>query len=176
MIIFLSDPNLIPYIQSKTMKSLKVFNYTSLYSGYPSLSVLVTNMYQLNNSGMPTNLFVDTVDFDVRYATMILNNDQMYEALITIMMNTYQGIDVILLVQRDPYRDALMESLIKFIQQRYGYNSWIIEDIEDISCIHEPYFSPIGIMALDEDIKRYDQLYQMGRVSSRIIDASINVE
>lgn len=174
MIVFISDPGLIPHIQYQFNRPIMVFNFTSLYSGYPSLSALSTNMYNMNSSGLPTNIYVDTVGFDIDYANAIFNNDSMFEAFMNIMINAYQGINVIILVQRDNYRDALMESLIKLIQQRYGYICWIVEDVNDILTIHEPTFNPYGIIAMDQDIANYENLYRMGRVSTKIIqDISI---
>ena len=177
MIVFVDHPQIIPLISDKIggTQPIQVLNFTSLYSGYPSLSALTTNMYNMNQSGLPSNIYVDTVQFDIQYANAIFRDDKMFEAFMSIMIPVHEGINSILLVHRDTYRDSLMESLIKLIQQRYGYNSWIVEDIDDIDCIHESTFTPYGIMALDADIKRYDELYNCGRVSSRIINP-INVE
>ena len=176
MIVFVSDPNLIPCIAQKSGNPFKIFNLTSLYSGYQSLSALVTNMYDVNHSGLPTVVFVDTVDFDIQYANKIFSIPAMFEAFMTIVINTYQGFDVFILVQRDNYRDALMESIIKLIQQRYGYNSWIVNDIDDIECLHEPMFSPYGIMQVDQDLNQYEKMYRFGQVNTKLIDDSINVE
>ena len=169
MIVFIDKPDLIPVIIRKTNSQCEVFNFTSLYSGYRSLSALATSMHSVNNSALPTNLFVETVEFDMNYANAILNNPLMFQALMNIMVNSYQGKTVILLVHREPYRDALMESLIKFIQQRYGYNAWIVNDIDDISCIREVPFTPYGITTLDEDIKRYDDMYLHGAISENVL-------
>ncbi len=169
MIIFISDPSLIPVISQISGKNQVVYNLTSLYSGYPSLSALATNMYTVNNSGMPTNVFIDSVNFDIMYANSIMSNPQMYEAFMNIMVLAYQGINVIILVQRDNYRDAIMESLIKLIQQRYGYIAWVVEDPDDIECIRESSFSPYGIIALDQDIAKLDDMYNRGLVSSRAL-------
>ena len=177
MIIFVDNPQIIPLIVYKigSTQPTQVLNFTSLYSGYPSLAPLTTNMYNMNQSGLPTNIYVDTVEFDMQYANAIFRDDKMFEAFMSIMIPVHEGVNVILLVHRDPYRDSLMESIIKLIQQRYGYNSWIVEDVDDIECLHEPTFTPYGIMALDADIRHYDELYNCGRVSSRIINP-INVE
>ena len=88
-----------------------------------------------------------------------MNNPTLFGKLMAILSNSYEGHIVVLLVQRDPYRDSIMESLIKLIQQRYGYNCWIVEDPEDISCIKEDEYSTIGLLTLNEDLKRYDNSY-----------------
>ena len=178
MIVFISDINLIQPLERYAYargSSTIVYNFTSLYSGFQGLTALTTNMYNVNTSGIPINVFIDTVDFDIAYANRILTDDQMFDALMHIVANSYQGYMVILLVYRDPYRDAIMESLIKFIQQRYGYNSWLIESIEDIECLKESYYTPMGIQYLDMDLKKHDELYLAGRVT-QINNYKLNVE
>lgn len=170
MIVFTHNPSFIPLIQDKAnYNKTIVFNVSSLYHGYIDLTCLVTSIAPINHSSMPTNVFVDSLDFDMQYANAIMNNNTLFEAFMNIVMNAYEGYTVIVLVYREPYRDAILESLIKLIQQRYGYNSWIVSDIDDISCLKESAFNPMGLMTLDQDIRRYETLYQYGGVSSRII-------
>ena len=90
------------------------------------------------------------------------------------MILFYEGYIVCILVQRDPYRDAIMESIIKLIQQRYGYNCWIIEDEDDLDVIREQQMFPEGIIALDNDIDRANQL-QCNGMAQRILP-NINIE
>ena len=157
MIIFLDDPKLISAIQDKLGYSIKVFNMSSLYSEI-------------------TSIYIDTLEFDVNYANEILNNNpKMFEDLMKIMMNSHEGYIVIILVYRDAFRDSIMESLIKLIQQRYGYNSWIINDIDDIDGVNESTYSSIGLVTLEEDIKRYRDMYSKGLVDSIILQP-INIE
>ena len=63
------------------------------------------------------------------------------------------------MVYREPYRDAVMESLIKLIQQMYAYNCWIIEALEDIDLLNDNGYDTIGLMNLFQDVQRYDQYY-----------------
>ena len=167
MIVFVSDPNLIPAIVNftETEGNFVLLNFTSLYSGIAPDNVypLVNHMYQINQSGMPSGQFVETFEFDLAYANSIMSAPDMYEAFMKIMFNSHEGRLVILLVSRDAYRDALMESLIKFIQQRYGYGCWIVNDPEDIPQLHEPQYTPDGLLTLESDIQDYRMQVQMGR-------------
>ena len=177
MIVFINNPQLIPCIADKTRQPVRVMNLSSLYSGYEDATCLCTNMHQIDTGGMPINVFINTVDFDIMYASVLLQTDHMFETLIKITASSYFGFTVILLVYREPYRDAIMESIIKLIQQRYGYGCWIVNAPEDIECLSEPTFTPNGIITLDSDVKRYDNLYQYGRVSQLIDPLNmINVE
>ena len=158
MIVFVSNPDYIPVIGYHFNRPVKVFNLSSLYSGYTDLTDLL-KVRTINNTGMPMPLYVESVDFDLQYASALFNDPNLFGKLMMILSATYEGSIVILLVQRDPYRDAIMESLIKLIQQRYGYNCWIIEEQEDIYCMRQGNFTPSGLTNLNNDLKRYDNSY-----------------
>ena len=178
MIIFSDNPGFIPIVQSKFNKTpIKVYNLSSLYSGYESITCLMTNMKQLlMPGGITINDYVYTPQFDVAYANLIMSTDIMFEAFMKIMVPVDQGSIVFILVHRDDYRDAVMESIIKFIQERYGYHSWIMEDIDDVECIKEGSFSPYGLINLDEDKRHYDSLFVAGRVHAELYDINLKVE
>ena len=172
MVIFISNPELIPLIQSKVYPSLVfVFNLTSLYSGYNSITELAINMGRIMEPGIPINEFIDSVQFDKRYYDMIFHDDYLFATFMKVITNLYQGHTVVILVQRDPYRDAIMESLIKLIQQRYGYNSWVVDDVDDLEAVvsHIQQFTPTGIMNMDFDIRRFDEL-TLAAISQREFD------
>ena len=176
MIVFMDNPNMIPYVQSRfPRRNVIVINLSSLYSGYIDATDLITKIAPINNTGLSIPEFVNSVQFDVQYMYSVVNNPSLFYQLIRIVDFSYEGNIVIVLVQRDPYRDAIMESLIKLIQQRYGYNCWVVEDLEDIDCITESTFTPMGLMTLDQDIQAYDSMYKQGLVGP-ILNTNINVE
>lgn len=175
MIVFIDNPKYIDAVQYKfSNRKIIVLNLSSLYSGYLNITNLLTKISPINNSGMQISDFVNSYEFDIQYASAIINDPELFESFINIMMRSYEGYIVCILVQRDPYRDAIMESLIKLIQQRYGYNCWIVEDIEDIDIISEQMFLPNGLLILDQDIKAYNEMYCKGLVKS--ILPNINIE
>lgn len=159
MIIFTDNPNYAPIIQSRFNRPVVIYNLSSLYSGFIDATDLLTNLSSINYTGMPMPLFVESIEFDMQYMASIMNNPNLFNKLMMILSNSYEGCIVVLLVQRDPYRDSVMESLIKLIQQRYGYNCWIVEDPEDISCIKEDEYNTLGLITLDGDLKKYDSSY-----------------
>lgn len=165
MIVFIPHPRFINPISEHVKKEPIVLNLTSGYSGFNDISCLCTSMRTVNNSSIPQNVFIHSVEFDIRYANTILSIPQLYEAFMKMMIPNFRGELVLVLVDRDEYRDAIMESLIKFIQQRYGYNCWIVEDYEDIDFLKESSFSQNGILTMREDIKRIHELYSSGSVS-----------
>ena len=88
--------------------------------------------------------------------------------MMRIIVPAYQGYNTILLVHHDPYRDNLMEALIKFFSIRYGYKSFIVNDPEDLETIKEPNFTPYGLIQLDADFNVYEELRISGRAPSII--------
>ena len=175
MIAFMDDPKYAELIRYKFPgREPVILNLSSYYSGHINIAHLITKISPINNTGMMMPDFVNSVDFDIQYASAVLNNPELFGSLINIMLRAYEGYLVCILVQRDPYRDAVMESLIKLIQQRYGYNCWIIEDADDIEVISEQMMFPNGLITLDEDIKQYNQMYSKGLVGN--ILPNINIE
>lgn len=174
MIVFMDNPCYAESLRYKFPgRDPVILNLSSLYSGYINITHLIAKISPINNTGLSMPEFVNSVEFDIQYASAVLSNSELFGSLINIMLRAYEGYLVCILVQRDPYRDAVMESLIKLIQQRYSYNCWIIEDNDDIDVISEQMLFPYGIIALDNDIKQYNQMYSKGMVESILPNVSL---
>lgn len=98
--------------------------------------------------------------FDMNYANFLLNNDVAFYDLMQIVLNLYDGRNIYILYNiDDDYNELIAESLLKFIQQRYGYNYYIIQSYEDLDFIisndTNSNFTINGIYNLDIDKKRY---------------------
>lgn len=126
-----------------------VYNFTSMKEGYISLQGLIPP----NSIGK----FVDR-EFDIAYANYILQNDQVFSVFFQIIYNLYIGKDVFIIVSPEDWSENLVESLLKLIQQRYGYNGALIlnnEDYIDAALNMEFRFDPgYGLMNLDYDKER----------------------
>ena len=176
MIIFMDNPKYIEAIKDKFVgRPTIILNLSSLYSGYTDISNLITKIAPINNSGLPIPEFVNSYMFDMQYASCIFNDPILYPSFMDIMIRAYEGYIVCILVQRDPYRDAIMESLIKLIQQRYQYNCWIIEDESDIDVLSEKMMYPAGLLQLDADINQYNKMCSKGLVH-QILNPNNNIE
>lgn len=152
MVIFTSNLNIIQQINNPI-----IYNLSSYYSGFEDLSSLITKISVFNATNMPINEFIYSPQFDNMYAQGVFNNDELFTDFLKIVLNATLG-NIIVLISHDPYRDAITESIIKLIQVRYGYNCWEIEDVDDLSCLRESFFTPQGILNLDQDKYRYDML------------------
>lgn len=144
-----------------------IFNVTSLNERYNRLSYLV-----------PANDFVVRLSeksFDLSYADYILTNDFAFTNMFSIVNFLYLGRDVLLLFSDFNYSNDLAQSLLKLIQQRYGYNGYKINTIEDyefaLNSIHNGEFNPdYGLANLDIDKERFAYITatQMKKDSNRI--------
>lgn len=139
---------LLPYMQDQ---NLRVFNLSSLKEGYEKLHILPLNNIQT----------YDEAEFDILYANMILSNDHMFMEFFKIIESLYIGQNVCILVGENHTFEYITESLMKLIQQRYGYICNYIYDINDIDDIEKQErsdFSLMGLYNLDIDKERILQL------------------
>lgn len=171
MIVFMDDIKYANNIEDDKV----ILNLSSCYSGLISITDLITKISLVNNTDMKINDFVYSPEFDFQYMTSIFSSTELFESFMRIMIYAHEGYNVIIMVARDEYRDVIMESLIKIIQERYGYNCWIVNDLEDTTCLKGSSFTTEGLITMDKDIKYYEELYQQGKVSA-ILNRDINVE
>ena len=158
MVIFTSNINILQHINNAV-----VYNLSSYYSGFENITGLITKIQIFNTTQLPPNEFIYSPQFDSIYANNVLQNNELFYDFIKIMINALEY-NVVILVAHDPYRDAITESIIKLIQVRYGYNCWEVEDYDDLELLKESYFTPTGLLTLDQDSARYDMLYASGVV------------
>lgn|SRR5574344_1330557 len=147
MLLYGSNPYV---VGNKTI----VWNLGSLNESVPIL-----NLVPPNNLGAMNNY-----DFDQRYASYIMDNTENFILFMSsIVLPLYQGLDVYLLVSEIAYNSwaiDLAESLVKFIQQRYGINATLVNTYDDymdaISAETDNEYSMITHLPyLDMDKDRY---------------------
>lgn len=130
------------------------FNLSSLVNYGYSLAGLIPNPefipYEVIQGSM------DTPDFDILYGQFIMQGEQ-FKLFMSLVLPLYNDpcACVIVYISESRIRDIVMECLIKLIQQRYGYSSYIINDLEDILYIKDDMsFSPRGVLTIQEDSHR----------------------
>lgn len=141
-------------LELKRIKNVVVYNLSS-YIQAPTLNLLIPS-----DELMPESVIRgDCTDpsFDTAYHSSILNNDGPFSQLMQIMIPVFQDPDVLVqvLINTSEYRDAITESLLKLIQQRYGYNAYIINNLEDFIYAEESSFSIPGLFMMDKDLMRW---------------------
>lgn len=145
------------FMDHNGMKNLVTLNLSSYIFGYSDvLRPLVIIANELDPS-----IPYDSVMFDTQYANIITSRDDTFISLMSIVLPTYNEPEtlVMVLIQHSPYKDCITENIAKIIQQRYGYNCYIISTIEDLYYIRDDsLFSIPGLMNLNRDLERYAML------------------
>ena len=77
------------------------------------------------------SLYITDREFDIAYMNYIMNYDDVFCEFFQIIYNLYIGIDVLIIASKDDWSENILESLLKLIQQRYGYDAVYIETDED---------------------------------------------
>ena len=138
-----------------------IFNLTSYKEGFNRLNLLVPP----NELGRFTNR-----DFDIAYANYILQNDMVFIQFFWIIYNLYIGNNVFIIANPSEWSENILESLLKLIQQRYGYNAIRIDSDEDY-IYAENYmktgFAPgYGLYNLDQDKERFTYIIESYRLNN----------
>lgn len=101
----------------------------------------------------------DEYNFDVAYMNYIMGNDIMFIEFFQVIILLYRGIDVYVIISDEDWSQMLMESLLKMIQQRYGYNATRVNNIDDVLYSDPGEFNTeYGIINYDNDLERFDYL------------------
>ena len=108
---------------------------------------------------MVSNIIFETPDFDKDLAGCIDYDVNLWISMMLIMIHAYEGYEVIIEYGTDELSLNVVESLIKIIQEKYQYNCVIINDIDDLYGYKESSFGPIGLMKLDEERKKFQELF-----------------
>lgn len=143
-------------LEYKGIRQVVCYNLSSYFSDVPTLNMLIPSVAYIPEEILEKDIS-DFPKFDIAYGEYIINNNDAFMQLMNIMSVAYTSPDTLvqILIQSSDYRDAITESLIKLIQQRYGYNIYIINDLEDFLYTEESDFSIPGLFAIDQDLMRW---------------------
>lgn len=159
MIIFTTLKN-IPkeYLEEKAIRQVIKFNLSSYFSG--DNIILLNKLIPIG--GIPDDVVTgDTSDpeFDRFYASYIMQDQDAFFQFMTIINYEYLYPDILIqiLISTDGIREAISESLMKLIQQRYGMSSFYVFTLEDFLYINIPEvgMSIPGLFILDNDLSIY---------------------
>ena len=132
--------------------SFKIYNMSSLLE----LGIRVNNLYPplYKSDGLMMDIYDERM-FDQWYADYLMSNNAAFIDMMSIVYDLYNGINVLILIGKNDYKDIITESFAKFIQQRYGYNSNMLNDSDDWYYMKESSFTIQGIYNLDIDKERF---------------------
>lgn len=135
--------------------NLVIFNFSSLAEGFDHCNLLPPNRLGA----------IDEYDFDMKYVQFLMENDNNFINFMNIICQFYYNRSVYLIISEDEWSMIIIESLLKFIQQRYGINGTYIRSLEDVEFSKEVSFNPYyGINNFDMDKERYLYLYELRNV------------
>ena len=138
-----------------------MYNLSSMREGFISLQALIPP----NTIGRLTDR-----EFDIAYANYIMSNDTLFCIFFQIIYNLYIGKDVFIIVSTEDWSENLLESLLKLIQQRYGYNAVLINTEADYlyaaTSMNFGFAPGYGIYNLDQDKERFTTLIEQYRIAN----------
>lgn len=116
--LYYGTSNIIDVLNPDTI----IYNITSYKEGLNRLNLLPP---------LDRRLFKDDGrEFDILYAQWIFNNDAQFYDFFRIIYDLYLGKDVFLVMDYSDWSENIIESLLKLIQQRYGYNGMLIDSFD----------------------------------------------
>lgn len=138
-----------------------MYNLSSMREGFISLQALIPP----NTIGRLTDR-----EFDIAYANYIMSNDTLFCIFFQIIYNLYIGKDVFIIVSTEDWSENLLESLLKLIQQRYGYNAVFINTEADYlyaaTSMNFGFAPGYGIFNLDQDKERFTTIIEQYRIAN----------
>ena len=138
-----------------------MYNLSSMREGFISLQALIPP----NTIGRLTDR-----EFDIAYANYIMSNDTLFCIFFQIVYNLYIGKDVFIIISTEDWSENLLESLLKLIQQRYGYNGVLINTEADYlyatNSMNFGFAPGYGIYNLDQDKERFTTLIEQYRIAN----------
>lgn len=140
----------------KGIRQVVTYNLSSYYSDVPTLNRLIPSVEYISEDIMMEDISCFPT-FDIEYGKYIIQNTDAFIQLMNIMVYAFTSPDTLvqILIGRSEFRDAITESLVKLIQQRYGYNICIVNEIEDFLYTEESDFSIPGLFTIDQDLARW---------------------
>ena len=146
--------------QTIPKKKVMLYNYNSLYK---CDSIGMNEIFPYGDKAILHNIsLTNQRDFDMSYANFIMSEVPAFNAMLMMMYHLYIGNDVIILIGTDLSEPAQMvlDSYLKFIQQRYGTIANYVYGIEDYDSLDESQqiFSYQGLFNWDQDKKKAELL------------------
>lgn len=179
MIYFTNNPNVInaiPNIKNNPnciLLSMAPGNKLRGYNNITKFILVANNILQVAGNTVGTgvrytdpavsNSIYENPDFDRDFMNCIDSDIDLWLSMMTIMINAYEGYEVVIEYGTDELSYKVVESLIKIIQEKYQYNCAIVNYIDDVYCCDESSFGPAGLLKLDEERRRYQELVISGK-------------
>ena len=138
-----------------------LLNFNSLVENVPRLDAL--NPYWNTNSNQ---IFTDELSFDTWYVNHITTSPEAFKQIVDIMRAVYNGKNVYILCDwSNEIGVNMIEALIKFITDNYGYRCNIVNNPNYIY-VKDGTFSSEGIQLLDANMETYIKMFGVRELPS----------
>lgn len=118
-----------------------------------------SNVFQPIYLMPPREMLMSSHEFDQQYISLILTNDTYFMEFMKIINLLKDGKDVFILTYNEESTfNPISETLLKFIQQRYGYDYQEVHSVSDYNPYDPSGFTTPGILQFDDDFRRYEEL------------------
>lgn len=160
MLIFGNDKVVKGRLDDIVYRNFKIYNLSNALEIGIRLNSLIPPFYPMDNK-----------DFDMMYMEYVMKNDSAFMQFFGIIFDIYSGMNVYVMIDSGQYKEFITESLVKLIQQRYGYNAFIVNEPEDFDVARDSDFTVPGIYNMDQDKERFSVLYIQSNpdVASKIL-------
>ena len=131
----MNNMELLEYIQIKnTYKQCPIYRFCTVLMYGTSIEMIapLSNIVEILKQANP-NSDVNSYEFDCAYANQLLSYMPSFECLMTIM-NSFQNSEEVFINcnYKHEFLYPIIDSLIKFIQERYSVRAYIVKEIGDI--------------------------------------------
>jgi hypothetical protein len=152
MIIF-GSPDAMKYCKSK-IAIHSIANFNTMIEYIPQLMYL--NPYRNNQYYGNTNCY----EFDMWYVNYLASTPEAFREFINLMREAYNGKNIWILVDFSTETASnVVETLIKYIMETYGYACNVAHTPDDTENFVEGQFSPMGIQMFDTHMENYLQYF-----------------
>lgn len=128
-----------------------IYNLSSYKEGYPTLPSVMNIYFGYQH------IINDDAFFSMFY-NAVMASPAAFSEIFSLVYNSYMDLDVFVLISSDTSsRDILTESIMKFIQIRYGYTCGLVNSEEDIPFLKDSPMTIQGVYNFDIDKELYIQ-------------------
>lgn len=159
MIIFTPIRDIpVELLEAKRIRQVVRYNLSSYYSDVPTLNMLIPSSEYIAEELMEGDCSLPV--FDIEYHKFIFENNEAFMQFMNLIIPVFGSPEVLvqILINQSEFRDIITESLIKLIQQRYGYNAYIVNEVDDFLYTEESSMSIPGLFIMDQDLYRWRSL------------------
>lgn len=156
-----NEPKLLDWLMTKVLSDARLpYNLYSIIDYGIRLDHLYPNPTSLKLLEETTYGDGSTLRFDQAYATQILNDDATFVDFMSLMHGVIRDEETILMSNyTSKVVMPVLDSLLKFIQQRYGIIGFIVNTIDDLDTLGTSEFGTLQQqMVFSEDCVRYAKL------------------